>query len=288
MSTTQTQQITPRAAAVDRRPGRRPAMAAEAVLKSMLASGWTEDVAIEAMESTLRGHLEQKAQEQGLPAAVPVPDPRLEEAPLYLDAGDRRVCVLQTMHNPRVVVFGDLLSDEECEALIELAQAAPGALAHRGDQDRRRGGQRRPHQQRHVLPARRERAGRAHRGAHRAAAQLAGGERRRPADPALPPGRRIQAALRLLRSRRARHAHHPQARRPARRHAGDVPGRAGKGRRHHLSRRAAWRWRPSAATPSSSATSAPIPPPGRLHGGAPVLAGEKWIATKWLRERRFE
>jgi prolyl 4-hydroxylase len=25
-----------------------------------------------------------------------------------------------------------------------------------------------------------------------------------------------------------------------------------------------------------------------LHGGTPVLAGEKWIATKWLRERKFE
>jgi prolyl 4-hydroxylase len=24
-----------------------------------------------------------------------------------------------------------------------------------------------------------------------------------------------------------------------------------------------------------------------LHGGAPVIAGEKWIATKWLREREF-
>jgi prolyl 4-hydroxylase len=24
-----------------------------------------------------------------------------------------------------------------------------------------------------------------------------------------------------------------------------------------------------------------------LHGGAPVVAGEKWIATKWLRERRY-
>ena len=24
-----------------------------------------------------------------------------------------------------------------------------------------------------------------------------------------------------------------------------------------------------------------------LHGGAPVLAGEKWVATKWLREREF-
>jgi prolyl 4-hydroxylase len=25
-----------------------------------------------------------------------------------------------------------------------------------------------------------------------------------------------------------------------------------------------------------------------LHGGAPVMAGQKWIATKWLRERKFE
>jgi prolyl 4-hydroxylase len=32
----------------------------------------------------------------------------------------------------------------------------------------------------------------------------------------------------------------------------------------------------------------PHPSTHTLHGGAPVLAGEKWIATKWLRERRFE
>ena len=25
-----------------------------------------------------------------------------------------------------------------------------------------------------------------------------------------------------------------------------------------------------------------------LHGGAPVLAGEKWVATKWLRQARFD
>ena len=95
---------------------------AESVLKAMLASGWSEDVAVEAMESTLRTHLEDKAQLQGLPPAVPVPDPSLEESPLYLDAGDRRVAVLQSMYNPRVVVFGGLLSDEECEQLIALAQ----------------------------------------------------------------------------------------------------------------------------------------------------------------------
>src|SRR4029079_16719831 len=47
---------------------------------------------------------------------------RLEDSPLYLDAGDRKVCVLQSMAAPRVVVFGGLLSDEECEALIELAK----------------------------------------------------------------------------------------------------------------------------------------------------------------------
>ena len=32
----------------------------------------------------------------------------------------------------------------------------------------------------------------------------------------------------------------------------------------------------------------PDPATRTLHGGAPVLAGEKWVATKWLRERRFE
>jgi prolyl 4-hydroxylase len=26
---------------------------------------------------------------------------------------------------------------------------------------------------------------------------------------------------------------------------------------------------------------------GTLHGGAPVLAGEKWVATKWLRQGVF-
>lgn len=121
MSTTSTQQITPqlRQWIVEQAQAGHDA---QAVLKAMLAAGWSEDVAVEAMEDTLRGHLEQQAVQQGLPPAVPVPDPRLDEAPLYLDGGDRRVHVVQAMYNPRVVVFGGLLSDEECEALIELAK----------------------------------------------------------------------------------------------------------------------------------------------------------------------
>ncbi len=121
MKTAQTQQITPelRQWIVEQAQA---GHSAEAVLKSMLASGWDEDVAVEAMEATLRHHLEARAIDQGLPTAVEVPDARLDDSPLYLDAGDRQVCVLQAMYQPRVVVFGGLLSDDECEQLVALAQ----------------------------------------------------------------------------------------------------------------------------------------------------------------------
>jgi prolyl 4-hydroxylase len=98
----------------------------EVVLQSMRASGWDEDVAIRALEQTLEAHLASRAQSvtpsSDQPIAVPVPDPDLEGSPLYLDAGDRRVAVLHSMREPRIVVFGGVLSDEECEALIEQAR----------------------------------------------------------------------------------------------------------------------------------------------------------------------
>lgn len=95
---------------------------AQTVLDAMIASGWTEDTAVSAMESTLREHMERRAGAQDLPPTVPVPDLALEDSPLYLDAGDRRVAVLSVMALPRVVVLGGLLSDEECDALIEAAR----------------------------------------------------------------------------------------------------------------------------------------------------------------------
>ena len=95
---------------------------AESVLQSMKASGWDEDVAIDAMESTLRGHLETQTAAGELPPAVPVPEPDVDDSPLYLDGGDRQVAVLTAMAAPRVVVFGGLLSDEECDALIAAAR----------------------------------------------------------------------------------------------------------------------------------------------------------------------
>jgi prolyl 4-hydroxylase len=89
----------------------------------MCAAGWNEDVAIEAMEIHLQGPPGKPGgRSRACRRAVPVPEPALDESPLYLDAGDRQVCVLQAMAQPRVVVFGGLLSDEECDALIAAAR----------------------------------------------------------------------------------------------------------------------------------------------------------------------
>jgi len=95
----------------------------EAVLKSMLASGWREDVAIHALEDTLRDFLAQRAKEAELPPPVPVPEPLRDTPglPATVNAGDREVRVLLSMRSPRVIVFGDLLSHAECDELMALA-----------------------------------------------------------------------------------------------------------------------------------------------------------------------
>ena len=96
--------------------------APDAVLQAMLASGWEQDVAITALENTLREHLAEHARQNNLPEPVPVPEPDLRDSPSTLWAGDREVRVLMSMRNPRVVVFGGLLSDEECDQLREFAR----------------------------------------------------------------------------------------------------------------------------------------------------------------------
>ena len=95
---------------------------ADVVVKSMMASGWDEDVAIRALETTLQDRLAANKLEASLPPSVPVPQPDIADAPLYIDTPDKRVSVLTSMSQPRIVVFGNLLSDEECDALIAAAK----------------------------------------------------------------------------------------------------------------------------------------------------------------------
>ncbi len=92
----------------------------DSVLQAMRASGWAEDVAIETLEDTLRERLV----ELGLPLPQPgtaLPEPALEENPACVRALDRDVQILVAMKQPRVIVFGGLLSADECDQMVALS-----------------------------------------------------------------------------------------------------------------------------------------------------------------------
>ena len=96
-------------------------VAPEQVLQAMRASGWDEQVARRALTQTLEGVLLDREAPGNGGTMPPVPEPELAGQPATLWAGDREVRVLFTMRHPRVVLFGGLLSDEECDALREAA-----------------------------------------------------------------------------------------------------------------------------------------------------------------------
>jgi len=286
MSSTRTQQITPqlRAWIVEQaQAGHGP----EAVVKSMIASGWTEDVAVEAMETTLRGHLDEQAVQQGLPPALPVPDPDLSESPLFIDAGDRKVCVLQQMYNPRVVVFGGLLSDEECTALIELAKprlarSLTVSTKTGGEEinaDRTSNGMFFQRGENELVSRIEARIGRlvkwpVENGEGLQVLHYVPGTEYKPhydyfdpAEPGTPSilkrgGQRVGTLVMYL----------------------GEPEKGGGTSFPDVHLEVA----PRRGNAVFFSYERPHPSTKSLHGGAPVIAGEKWIATKWLRERRFE
>ena len=98
------------------------------VLDAMKASGWDEATAIAALESTMRGHLGLVAADAADDAAAgsparPVPGGTLAAGKSSLRAVDRDVRVVMALQAPRVVVFADLLSASECAELIALARS---------------------------------------------------------------------------------------------------------------------------------------------------------------------
>ena len=281
-----TQQITPqlRQWIVDQAEAGYPP---ESVLKSMLASGWVEDVAIKAMEATLSSHLEQTAGQQGLPPTVTVPDAQLDESPLYVDAGDRTVHVLNVMVNPRIVVFGSLLSDQECEELIALARprlarsltvatktggeeinddrTSNGMFFQRGESDVVRRLEARlarllnwPEENGEGLQILHYRPGAEYKPHY---------DYFDPVEPGTPTilkrgGQRVATIVMYLAE----------------------PDKGGGTTFPDVNLVVA----PKRGNAVFFSYDRPHPVTRTLHGGAPVLAGEKWIATKWLRERRFE
>jgi prolyl 4-hydroxylase len=255
---------------------------AQQVLESMLASGWNEDVAIAAMEETLQQHL----QAQGVPVPVLVPEPMVEGMGAALDAGDRQVQVIAALREPRILVFADLASAAECEALIEAARprlersltVAVDDGSDRLHEDRTSSGMFFTRGETELVRCIEERIARllawpVQNGEGLQVLQYLPGAQYKPHHDFFDPGetgtpalvqrggqRVATLILYLNEPRRGGATVFPEARL-------DVLPRRGHAVFFSYDR-------PHASTRT-------------LHGGAPVLEGEKWIATKWLREREY-
>jgi prolyl 4-hydroxylase len=90
----------------------------EAVLTAMRRSGWHDDVAQQAILQAKLGGFGDST----VPAPMPVPELDLGDMPTVLHAPDRDVQVLGVMAVPRLAILGGLLSESECDAIIELAR----------------------------------------------------------------------------------------------------------------------------------------------------------------------
>jgi prolyl 4-hydroxylase len=96
----------------------------DVIVEAMKVSGWDGPTALDALQTTMRGRDRIAAGEtvEAEPAR-PVPGTQLHAGSSLVEAGDRRVRVLTALSLPRVVVFGDLIPADECEALIALARS---------------------------------------------------------------------------------------------------------------------------------------------------------------------
>lgn len=259
-----------------------------ALRQSMRAAGW-QDAATEAALSEIERGAGPLVPPASVAAPIEVramPGPDLEGAPLYLDAGDRRVHVLHTLANPRIVVFGDLLADDECEALVaaagqRLARSLTVETQTGGEAlnvDRTSDGMFFERGENEVVARIEQRI------AHLLRWPLAFGEGLQvlryspgaqyrphydyfdPAEPGTPTilrrgGQRVGTLVMYLQE----------------------PERGGATVFPDIGLEVA----PKRGTAVFFSYERPDPGTRTLHGGAPVLAGEKWVATKWLREREF-
>lgn len=270
----------------------------EAVLEAMVKSGWQADVAEAALEQTLRDHLQKLgAGRAAAPApsqataretaTVRVPEVALAGSPRRLDAGDRMVDVILSVTQPRVVVLGGLLSDEECDALIEaarprLARSLTVQTATGGEElnpDRTSNGMFFTRGESPLIQRVESRIARLvnwpveHGEGMQVLNYQVGAEYKPhydyfdPSEPGTPTilkrvGQRVATVVMYL----------------------NEPARGGGTTFPDIGLEVA----PVRGNAVFFSYNRPHPGTLTLHGGAPVLEGEKWVATKWMRERVFE
>ncbi|GAA4346341.1 2OG-Fe(II) oxygenase [Variovorax defluvii] len=253
---------------------------------SMRDAGWHADVAQKALAEFEPAPATTSPPEVATPARTAMPGPDLSNAPLYIDAGDRRVQVLQTMIHPRVVVFGDLLSEEECEGLIlgarqRLARSLTVETKTGGEAlnvDRTSDGMFFERGENPIVARVEQRIATLLRwplefGEGLQVLRYSPGAQYRPhydyfdpAEPGTPTilrrgGQRVATLVMYLQE----------------------PEQGGATTFPDVGLEVA----PRRGTGVFFSYDRPDPATRTLHGGAPVLLGEKWVATKWLREREF-
>ena len=263
-------------------------VAAPALLQAMRDAGWDEDVAMAALESTLREHINagSGARQHGQPSAVPVPVPALQASHSRIDVGDRAVDVLVSLALPRLVVFANLLSPEECDALIAAARPR---MARSLTVATRTGGE--------EVNVDRTSSGMFFERGENAVVQKLEARIARLLDWPLENGEGLQV---LHYRPGAEYKPHYDYFDPAEPGTPAILGRGGQ----RVATLLVYLNTPTAgggttfpdahmevAAQRGNAVffsyERPHPDTRSLHGGAPVRDGEKWIATKWLREREF-
>ena len=91
------------------------------LLRQMVAMGWPEALASETLRIVLSGESTVLTAVEELPSPTAVPEPDMVMRPSVVRAADRDVRILLTMNAPRAVLFGGLLTAQECRELIILA-----------------------------------------------------------------------------------------------------------------------------------------------------------------------
>jgi len=252
------------------------------LVKSMVTAGWQQKVALDAVaKAKLDGWFKKEEATPG------VPEPDLRSGACVVDAGDRLVNVLTTVQLPRVVVFGNLLSDDECQAIIDAAR--PRMERSETVAEAKEGSE--------VNMARTSRGMFFERGEHPVVARveariakllnwpLENGEGMQVLH--YQPGAEYQPHYDYF---DARHASTPSILKRGGQRLGtlvmylNTPVRGGATTFPDIKMAV----QPIRGQAVFFSYDKPEPSTLTLHGGAPVLEGEKWVATKWLRQGKFE
>lgn len=100
---------------------------------TMISSGWDKELSGRTIETVLNIQLLEKKNDlhqntlnnttvKSKTQANICPVIEMNNIPNYLDAGDKNVSILAYIKDPQVIVFGDVLSHDECDALMEAAR----------------------------------------------------------------------------------------------------------------------------------------------------------------------